>query len=507
MHRFLIALSFFCFLIPAPAFAQTAFPAISPWTDDEDFDFETPEKKKPAKSERKQEQEEPEDLISSRDTEPAPRKPSVAAALKEEPSALETMYSDRIVDELSQFGYDLFGVPSEEIQRNLDSAASMPSGAVQDDFILNIGDEVEVVFSGQRTDRETYKVNDQGLLLINDFPPIPAAGREIGQVRISIETAAENLHNTHAYVSLSSVRQIGVLVVGHVKKPGRQTLTVFHTVLDALMESGGIARTGSLRQIKLVRDGRGTIIDLYGLLMHGSTNMDLRLRDGDRLIVPPVGPTVAIAGEVKRPGIYEILPVMKGMRHLPDQASERLSLNEMLDLGGGVLAPGQNRFLRMDVTPQGREVVTEVHEAFESQFGDGSVLIVAKGQEKRAQTVELVGHTRRPGIHALQEVPTLSALLDDPQVLGPKAYPLIGVIERWDDKQMTTKLMDFPLLLVLKGDYDRKLEDGDVVHLFSRQQIAALQDDGPKLRDVSLGSGEETDESAIDDPVMASFLR
>src|SRR5262249_55185821 len=160
-------------------------------------------------------------------------------------------------DRLEQFGYDLFGVPDDETQSKLDRAGAetppMPMGAVQDDFILSSGDEVEVMFTGQRTDRALYRVSSTGQPLIPEFPPIPAAGRTIGQVRISVDAASRNLHNTQAYVSLSSVRQIGVLVIGHVKRPGRQTMTVFHTIVDALTAAGGVAKTGSLRQIKLIR--------------------------------------------------------------------------------------------------------------------------------------------------------------------------------------------------------------------------------------------------------------
>ncbi|HOO82832.1 MAG TPA: SLBB domain-containing protein, partial [Alphaproteobacteria bacterium] len=225
--------------------------------------------------------------LSQRLPEPRPPLPSQTQTVL---SALENMYSERIIDNLNQFGYDLFGVPNSNLRGVLENAAksapSIPSGAVQDDFILAGGDELEIFFTGQRTDRGTYNVNSQGLLIIPDFPPIPAAGRSIGQVRISIEAAAGNLHNTKPYVSLASVRQISVLVVGHVKKPGRRTLTVFHTILDALMEAGGIEKTGSLRQIKLVRDGRSTQIDLYALLLYGSTHIDIQLRDGDRIIIP-----------------------------------------------------------------------------------------------------------------------------------------------------------------------------------------------------------------------------
>lgn len=380
--------------------------------------------------------------------------PPIAAT----PSRIEDMYSNRIVEELSQFGYDLFGVPDETTQGALANAAkdapSMPSGAVQDDFILSSGDELEIMFTGQRNDRATYKVNSQGQILIQDFPPIPAAGRSIGHVRISIEAAASQLHNTQAYVSLSAVKQIGVVVVGHVKRPGRQNLTVFHTVLDALMATGGVNKTGSLRQIKLVRGGRSTVIDLYGLLMHGSTNMDMALRDGDRIIIPPIGPTVAIAGEAKRTGIFEILPRVRGMYSQPEGNSEHLTLNEMLELAGGVLSPGKNRFLKLGVTSDGQEIVEDIaadnETAFTPAFGDGAILMVSKGAEKRAGMIELAGHSLRPGLHAIDKNKTLSDLFNSPDLLGADIYPLMAVIERWNEDQMSRTYLDFPLRLVLK---------------------------------------------------------
>lgn len=467
-----------------------------------------------------------EDSYETRERKPAIRveKPqglkkilSVPEEKKSSPSALEGMYAKRIVDELPQFGYDLFGVPDQNTRQQLDSVSAggafMPMGEAQDDFVLSSGDELEIVFTGQRTSRETYKIDSRGMLMINDFPPIPAEGRTIGQVRISVESVAGNLHNTQAFISLSSVRQIGVLIIGHAKKPGRQTMTVFHTVLDALMAAGGIQKTGSLRQIKLVRDGRSIMIDLYALLMHGSTNIDLRLKDGDRIIVPAIGPTVAIAGEVKRPGIFEILPALGGMMTKPERKSEKLTLDEMLELAGGVLAPGQNRFLELEVTPDGRENVTEIGDSFAPVFGDGSILMVSKGDERRAGTVELQGHTRRPGLHALQKNDTLGKLLKSEDILGPDIYPLIGVIERRDTDQMTEKLVDFPLRLVLKGGYDRKLEDGDVVHLFSMQQIRNLAQENPQaqITEIAYGSGygEDSidDEDHINDPGMQDFLK
>lgn len=221
-------------------------------------------------------------------------------------SEIEIEYSKSAGQKLQQFGYDLFGVPGPETRKQLDKVANASQNAAQDEFVLHAGDELEITFTGQRTDHGFHKINADGVLAVPGLPPIPAEGRTTGQVRISVRAAAHNLHNTDADVSLSSVREIGVLVAGHVGRPGRQPLTVFHTVIDALVQAGGIDKDGSLRQIRLVRGGESRTIDLYTLLLHGE-GLDLQLSDGDRIIVPKIGSVMAITGNV-RPGIYELLP-------------------------------------------------------------------------------------------------------------------------------------------------------------------------------------------------------
>ncbi|MBI4031774.1 MAG: SLBB domain-containing protein, partial [Proteobacteria bacterium] len=427
-------------------------------------------------------------------------------------SPLEEIYSRRIVDELRQFGYDLFGTKSDEQKKAGENQEKFPllAGAAQDSFLLNMGDTLTITFRGQRQDSKTYAIDSEGRLIVDEMYPVTAAGRTIGDLRAELAAQAGKLHNTEIFVSLESVRQANVLIVGHVNRPGRQTLTVFHTVLDALMEAGGVQKTGSLRQIKLIRDGRTTIVDLYALLIHGSAIMDISLRDGDRIVVPPTGPTVAVAGGVKRPGIYEILPVLKGFSDRPHEKSQQLALQDMLDMAGGILTPGQNRFIRMNLTSDGREKIEETSDALAPAFRDGDILMVALSSEARSDTVELQGHSRRNGIHALDRAPTLSALLNDKKVFGPDIYPLIGIIERKDEDQMARKLIAFPPLLVLKEKFDRRLQDGDVVHLFSRAQIDALDKRGkekPAAAEISGSAPGMADEDAIDDPVIIDFLR
>lgn len=480
-----------------PAFAGTiedALPTVTPWLTMNESDGE--------------------DRHTTREEISPPDGLLPATAGRKERSAIEEMYSERIVDELEQFGYALFrqhvktfgssGANREEDRQRHD----IPAGAVQDDFVLGFGDRLTVTFRGQRNDRDTYAIDNDGMLLVRDIPPIPAAGRTVGQVHVALAALAERLHKTDVYVSLDSVRQVGVLVVGHVGQPGRQSLTVFHTVLDALASAGGIEKTGSLRNVKLVRNGRSTVVDLYALLMHGATTVDISLRDGDRILVPPIGPTVAVAGEVRRPAIYEIKSSMQGMWHQPGQRSEKISLNDALEFAAGTLSPGANRFLHLDVSTEDREIVREITEPFDPVFGDGSVLMVARSIAAREGTVELAGSANGEGIYALAEKKNLSALLPNERVLARDTYPLIGVIERTDPDTLTSVFIEFPLRLVLKGQYDRRLEDGDVVHLFSNDQIRALANGASNTETAELipvGSTASIPEEPIE-PILASFL-
>ncbi len=421
---------------------------------------------------------------------------------KEEPlSALEKAYAQRIVDEPKQFGYELFGGETKILP---------PMGAVQDNFVLGGGDSLQITFTGGRTDQEIYKIDARGMITIKDFPPITAVGRTIEQLQQAIDANLAATHNTKAYISLSSIRQIGVLIIGNVNSPGRKNLNVFHSVLDALNLAGGINKDGSLRQIKLVRDGRSTIIDLYTLLIHGAPHIDMRLKDGDRIIVPPIGATIAISGNVKRAGIYEIRKTAFGTNNHINQSSEKLSLNDMLELAGGILTPAKNRYMHLKPTNDGREIITQINDNFARVFESGSILSVVSSKVKRADTIELVGNVRSPGIYDLSKHKTLVSLLGNDTILGDDTYPLIGVIERWDKEQLTTKYLSFPPRLVLKKEFDLKMHNNDVVWLFSNADISSIYRENSDIEqdaNITEQGSQYNNNFFANDPALKSFLK
>jgi len=216
-----------------------------------------------------------------------------------QPSPVEREYRQRLNEPmLRQFGYDLFEAASP--------TGAAVTGSVSDDYVLGVGDELVVQFQGASNDSVTARVNRAGSLVVSSLPPVRAAGRPLGAVRRDIEASTRSvLLGTDVFVSLGAVRSASVFVGGEVSRPGQYGLTALSDVSVALAQAGGVRRSGSLRNVRVVRGGRTITVDLYGLLGIG-TPPGLRLQDGDRVIVPVLGRTVAIAGGVTRPGIYEL---------------------------------------------------------------------------------------------------------------------------------------------------------------------------------------------------------
>jgi len=108
-------------------------------------------------------------------------------------------------------------------------------------------------------------------------------------------------------VTLSNLRGSQIYIMGEVERPGSYTLSSYATSFNAMYTIGGPKITGSLRGVRILRDGKTAAeIDLYDYLVKGISTDDRRLLHNDIVFVPPRGKTVGIKGEVNRPGVYEL---------------------------------------------------------------------------------------------------------------------------------------------------------------------------------------------------------
>ena len=116
-----------------------------------------------------------------------------------------------------------------------------------------------------------------------------------------------NILGTEVKFALSDIRSIDIFVLGEVFSPGLYTVSSLATLTNAIISSGGVKRSGSLRNIQLKRNGDLIQeLDLYDLLLKGDTSKDSKLLPGDVVFIPPITKTVAVYGEVNRPAIYEL---------------------------------------------------------------------------------------------------------------------------------------------------------------------------------------------------------
>lgn len=381
-----------------------------------------------------------------------------AAPAQGAPSPVEAAYSDRAGTPLRQFGYDQFG----------QEAGGRPgAGGVQGDYTLGPGDELLVSLRGQKSSSKRYAIDSAGLLTIDEIRPVTAQGLTLAELRAELSNAVAATHpDTDTFVSLTEVRRIGVLVTGAVGKPGRHEAGAFATVLDALALAGGVTRDGSLRRIRLTRAGtaeESSAVDLYDLFLTGNGgSADLRLRDGDRLFVPPLGPTVAVTGPVKRPAIFELSPNQPA-----------LTAVELKDLAGGVLRPGAHRALRFTIGPSGEEVTEEVANQHARVIGDGDLLVLAPMREDRRDEVRLDGHVLRPGPRALTKVRTLDALVGKAD-LRPDPYLPFAVLASTDPATRARTLTAVDLAAVLKGRDKRALAEGDTLYVLGAEDVDFL---------------------------------
>ena len=371
-------------------------------------------------------------------------------------SSLETIYSARINRPIGQFGYDLIA--------NGGTVETVLNGAIQDNYVLGTGDEIVVTLQGQQNANYSTRVDREGRVLFPNLPPIPAAGRSFGDFRADLEAAAKRAYiQTQIYVSIGQIRQISVRVVGEVDNPGVYALTGLSTVLDALNLAGGVKKSGSLRDITLVRNGVPHQIDLYALLLtHGETP-DMTVAEGARIVVSPIGSTIAVTGDVRRPAIYELPPGETA-------ASER----EAMTLANGPEIRGAYREMIQRIDSGGKEVLADATNAPGAAVRDGEILFVYKSVSASLGNVQLTGSVRLPGTYALDRARTLHDLLPSADVLAPTPYMLLGVIERIDPKTLRRTLIPFSLIHVLQGRDNMALATDDVVHVLTLDQMRAF---------------------------------
>lgn len=400
-----------------------------------------------------------------------PAAPLPAAEIAEPPSHAEAFFAERLGQRLRQFGYEGF---------RAGGPPAAPLGTLPDDHILGRDDELVLALRGRTRQTHTLRVLRDGTLIAPDLPPVPAAGRTLRDLRSDLEARiGREMPGTEVFLSIGQVRQVGIFVGGEVARPGMHAMPALASVLDALAAAGGIRRGGSLRAIRVDGPGGSRRLDLYGVLTGDGAAPDLALREGERIVVPALGGIVAVAGDVTRPGIYELPP---GTTTLP--------LSALLRLAGEPLRPAGNRFLKLGTDAEGRRSFTEIGPRDTLRRGDA--VLVQPAADVVANRVRLAGHVLAPLTRATPpRGTTLRVVLNDARLLQPDPYLRLGVILRADPATRARSFIPFDLAAALEGRGDVRLAEGDEVLVTGAADIAWLA--SPPVQRALRGEAPEAD--------------
>ncbi len=285
---------------------------------------------------------------------------------------------------LKQFGYALFeGTPT-----TFAPAADIP---IPSEYIVGPGDEVNVLLFGKENVEFSLTVTREGEINFPRIGPINVSGltfkelKELIDLRVSQQTIG-----VKANITLGTLRSIRVFVLGDVNRPGSYTISALSTLTNALFVSGGIKPIGTLRDIELKRKGKVVAnFDLYDLLLHGDTSKDMRLLPGDVIFVKPLGKTVGIGGEVRRPAIYELGPQEK-------------SVGDLLSYSGGMLPTAFPKVSQIErISENGQRTLVELDLSSKRSLSesvlDGDTVRIFSILDRMNDIVMVSGHVRRPG--------------------------------------------------------------------------------------------------------------
>jgi protein involved in polysaccharide export with SLBB domain len=308
---------------------------------------------------------------------------------------------------LKPFGYELF-------QGAASAFAPVTGAPVPPDYVVGPGDQLEVQLYGNQNRTLKLTVARDGRISFPELGPITVGGQLFSSVRAGIESRVEKqMIGVRANVSMGETRTLRVFVLGEVRQPGSYTVSSLGTITSALFAAGGVTKIGSLRRIQLKRNGQLVKeLDLYDMLMRGDTANDATLLQGDAIFIPPVGPTVAVEGEVRRPAIYEF--------------KKESTVADLVGLAGGLTpqADTANAMLtRVDADE--RRIVLHVGLDGESAKGqplrNGDLLHIARLRPTLDAGVVVQGHVFTPGNFAYRSGMRLSDVISSVDELQPNA--------------------------------------------------------------------------------------
>ena len=374
-----------------------------------------------------------------------------------------TEQSDRRASRLV-FGRDVFNGRALTFEPNENMATPK-------NYCLGPGDEVIIDIWGTNEATIRQEISPEGNIMVSQIGPVYLNGLTIAEAGDKIRgvlarkyagVSGEN-PESQVRVTLGQIRSIQINVMGEVMVPGTYRLSSFSTVFHALYRAGGISNIGSLRNIRVMRGGKQVAaVDVYDYILKGKLDDDIRLEEGDVIIVPPYDMLVDIEGNVKRPMYYEM--------------KQGETMATLIHYAGGFAGDAYTEEVRV-IRRTGRE--NRLFSVQEPDYAgwkleDGDAVTVGAILDRFANRVEIRGSVYRPGMYELGG--TLNTVKD----LVARANGLTGdafqnrVLLTREREDLTHEVIAIDLAALLAGRVpDIPLQREDVLVIPSIHELEA----------------------------------
>lgn len=344
--------------------------------------------------------------------------------------------------------------------------------ATPEDYRLGPGDEIIIDVWGNNEAQIRQSISPEGRIIVDQIGPIYLNGLTVKEANDRIKGIFAQKYadvadsGSDISLSLGQLRTIQVDVMGEVSLPGTYRISPFSTLFHALYNAGGTTDAGTLRSIEILRNGRRiATADIYDYLFNGIRSNDIRLQEGDVIVVPAYDRLVTIEGEVKRPMMYEL---KKGE-----------TVADLLEYAGGMKSSAFGERVSIDRTTNGAKTVAVVESAdFEtSRLDDGDIVTIGKADSRYDNRVEIDGAVVHPGVFAIGiDVNTVKDLVNIAGNPTEDAFLSRAQLFR-ENPDRSTKVIGIDLAGILKGTVpDIELNKNDVLVIASVEELDPKED-------------------------------
>lgn len=363
------------------------------------------------------------------------------------------------------FGHNIFKSSTLTFEPNENIATPV-------NYRLGPGDEIIIDIWGVNEVSLRQEITPEGVIMVSQVGPIYLSGLTIEEASTKIKEMLASKYSSvsgdepesQISVTLGKARTILINVMGEVTAPGTYRLSSFSTVFHALYRAGGVSDIGTLRNIKVVRNNMEiATIDAYKIIMSGQMNDDIRLQEGDVILVSPFELLVNIQGKIKRPMFYE-------MKHGE-------SLSQLINFSGGFTGDAYKDEVRL-VRRTGKE--KQIYSVTENnysgwQVADGDSIIVSEILDRYANRIEIRGAVYRPGIYELSKsLATVKDLVNRAEGLTGDAFTDRAILTR-EREDLTKEVIPVDLTGIINGKVpDIPLKREDILVISSKNELQAL---------------------------------